>query len=84
MINEVSDEIIKLYDEVAKEVIEEIEKDLEDFGNPEKLLGKPYELWSPQDKMVLAQIYGTGDSPLERLVFRKEYEKMKQAEQEVG
>ena len=56
---------------------------LEAIGNPESLLGKPYELWTPQDKMMLSQIYGAEPNPLSNLIFRKEYEKLKELEKGV-
>jgi hypothetical protein len=75
------DEVIKIKIEVANEYIEEIIEPLMEFGNPEKLMKKPYEQWTPQDLMVLARIYGNDpDSPLSKLIFRKEYEKVKQLE----
>ncbi len=64
--------------------LEEMVDPLEQVGNPEKLIGKKYEEWTPQDLQMLGQIYGNAhDSPLARLIFRKEYEKVKQLEKEV-
>ena len=61
--------------------IEEHIDDLEAFGNPEKLSGKPYETWTPQDLMMLGQVYGpTNDTALARLIARKEIEKTRAAE----
>jgi hypothetical protein len=53
-------------------------------GSPEEVIGKPYATWTPQDKQVLGQIYGPGkDSPLEKLIFNREYEYLKKLEQGV-
>ena len=69
--------------EAMDKLIEELIEPLEDVGNPEKLLGKPYESWSPQELSMAIKIYGTTEpNPLSNLVFRKKYEEVKQLEQE--
>jgi len=69
--------------EVADEYIEEISGQLEDVGNPEKLIDKPYEQWTPQDFQLLSQVYGTKEpNPLSDLIFKKEYEKVIELEKE--
>ena len=80
-LTEIIDEVIALKIDVANEFIEENIEPLTEFGNPEKLMKKPYEEWTPQDLMVLARIYGNDpDSPLSKLIFKKEYEKVRQME----
>lgn len=70
---------IKAVDRVIEEMIDPIAA----VGNPEKLIRKPYEQWTPQDLQMLIQIYGTGDkTPLSRLIFDREYEKVKSLEAE--
>ena len=77
--NEVTAELL----EVADEFIEEITKQFSDVGNPEKLIGKPYETWTPQDLMMLSQIYGTEEpNKLSTLIFNKSYEQIKALEAE--
>lgn len=70
---------LKAVDQLVKEFIEPLEK----VGNPEELIGKPYEQWTAQDFQLLASIYGNSDNtPLANLVFKKEYEKVKKLEAE--
>jgi|WetSurMetagenome_2_1015567.scaffolds.fasta_scaffold442314_2 hypothetical protein len=71
LVAEIVAEDMELIQEVIKEEIAPLVK----FGNPETLIGKPYELWTPQDLQMLSQIYGTGDTVLSRLVFNKQYDK---------
>ena len=65
-------------------LVEELIAPLEKLGNPEELIGKPYASWDAQDFMLLSQIYGQSDvnNPLADLVFKKEYAKVKQMEEE--
>lgn len=70
---------LKAVDQLVKELVEP----LEDVGNPEQLLGKPYESWSPQELAMMISIYGKEEpNPLSNLIFRKKYEEVKQLEQE--
>ena len=70
---------LKAIDRLVEELVEPLEK----VGNPEDLLGKPYEQWSPQDLQMLIQIYGSGDNtPLSNLIFRKTYAMVKELERE--
>jgi len=79
----VTDETLTLLLEVADEYLEEITEQFEAVGNPEKLIGKPYETWTDQDRTLLSQVYGEEPNPLSRLIFNKEYEKVLTMEQEV-
>jgi hypothetical protein len=79
MVNEVIDAKLKAVDAVIEEIIDPIK----DVGNPEKLLGKKYEEWSPAEKQLLLRIYGTGDNPLTKMVFNKEYEEVRNLEAQV-
>ena len=70
---------MKAIDRIVDELIEPIA----DVGNPEKLIGKPYEQWTPEDLASLIKIYGQGeDTPLTRMIFNKEYERVKTLEAE--
>lgn len=54
-------------------------------GNPETLIGKSYEQWTPADIANLSKIYGTGnDTVLARLIFNREYTKVKNLEAQTG
>jgi len=71
---------MKAIDVVIKDLVEP----LSDIGNPEQLIKKPYEQWSPQDLQMLGKIYGQGnDTPLARTIFNKEYDRVRQLESEV-
>lgn len=75
------DEVIKLKMEIADEYVDEVIDAIGDIGSPEKLIGKKYEDWTPQDLQRVANVYGPGDdSPLGKLIFNKEYEKVRQLE----
>ena len=77
------DDIIKMKMEVVDEYINDIVDEIGDIGSPEKLIGKKYETWTPEDLQRLAGVYGQGDdTPLAKLIFNKEYEKVKALETE--
>ena len=77
------DEIIKMKMDIADEYIKEVIDTIGDIGSPEKLIGKKYETWTPEDLQRLAGVYGQGDdTPLAKLIFNKEYEKVKALETE--
>jgi len=77
------DEIVQQQIDVADEYIKEVIDEIADVGSPEKLIGKKYEEWTPGDRQLLAQAYGPGDdTPLARLIFSKEYEKVRELEKE--
>lgn len=59
--------------------IETYVEPLLDVGNPEKLIGKKYEEWTPQDLQYLSQIYG---EKLEDYIFKKSYKEVKKLEEE--
>ena len=64
-------------------VIDELVEPLEDIGNPEKLIKKPYTQWTPEDLGLLTKIYGIGeDTPLTRTIFNRIYEEVKRLEAE--
>ena len=54
-------------------------------GNPESLIGKPYEEWTPDDLQKLIGIYGQKEpNPLTRTIFRHEYAKVQDLESQVS
>jgi hypothetical protein len=61
---------------------------IEPFGeakNPERVIGKPLEQWSPSDYQRAQMIYGTREpNPLSRLIFRKRYAALLAREKGVG
>ena len=80
--NKVVDEVIVLMLDVADGYLGEMEEQLEVTRSPEKLLGKPYEQFTPQDFQILSQIYGEEPNPLSELIFKKSYEKVLALEEE--
>lgn len=81
---ETVDEIIKLKMDIADEYIEDVIDAIGDVGSPEKLIGKKYEEFTPQDLQTLAGIYGDSpDSPLTKLIFNKSLEEVQKLEAEV-
>ncbi|GAG79398.1 unnamed protein product [marine sediment metagenome] len=78
------DEVVELKLKAVDAYIEEVIEPLSDVGNPEKLIGKKYEDWTPVDRQLLIRVYGTNEpNPLSNLIFRKEYEKVLELEGEV-
>lgn len=77
----------KAMDEIVAEELRAIESFLKeeveplgDFGNPEDLLKKPYEMWTPQDMALLGQIYGPEPNHLSKFIAGKEIDAMYAAE----
>lgn len=63
--------------------LEKVTEPLSEVGNPEELIGKGYSEWSPDDLERLKLIYGEkDDSPLARLIFRREYQRVLDLEKE--
>lgn len=64
-------------------LVEQMIEPLSDVGNPEKLIKKPYEQWTPEDLQRLTMIYGTKEpNTLSNFIFNREFEKVKQLESE--
>ena len=80
----ITEEVIDLKLKAADEFIADVIEPLEKIGSPEALIGKKYDSWSALDFQLLGQVYGgSPDSPLAKLIFAKEYEKVKKLESEV-
>ena len=76
------DQTLGLLLEVADDYIDEIAEELAVVSSPEKLIGKPYETWTPQDFQMLSQVYGEEPNALSRLIFNKSYERVQELEAE--
>ena len=77
-----SRELAGIVAEATEELIAEQVDVIEILDNPEKLLGKKYELWSPQDLQWLTMVYGNSpDSKLNKFIADKEYAKVLELEQ---
>ncbi len=84
MIKEIAEEVNKLCQSVMEEILQEVTKELEDFGNPEKLIGKPFEQWTPQDMQLLGRIYGDDpNNPLSKLIFNRMYQNVLEKEKQL-
>ncbi len=80
MMDEMIDEDLAIMDEV----IEEDSEVLDIIANPEKLIGTPYEMWTPEIKQRLVQIYGQDSEVLNRFIARKEIASVYELEKQVG
>ncbi len=77
------DKALDIKIKAIERIVEEFIDPLSEVGNPEKLIGKPYEEWTPQDLSVLSKIYGTSEpNLLSNLIFRKKFEEVKRMEEE--
>ena len=75
------EEVINLKLSVVEEFIEDVIEPLGEIGNPEKLIGKPYEQWTLYDLQILGQIYGPEPNALSELIFKKSKEEIKALEE---
>ena len=72
---------VQAIDILLKELVEPIAK----VGNPESIVGKKYEEWSPEDFQRLGQIYGPKEpNPLSNLIFKKKLEEVLALEREAA
>ncbi len=78
------DEVVNETSDIVDEVVDEYMEVLEVVANPEKLIGKPYQYWTPQDRQLLTQIYGQENPVLKNFIVRKEVASLKQLEQQVS
>jgi len=70
---------MKAIDALMKELIDPIAE----VGSPEKLIGKSYESWTPDDLARLTRVYGTVEpNPLSNLIFNKTYDRVRDMERE--
>ena len=71
------EEVIALKLKAVDEWIGSVVEPLADIGNPEKIIGKPYAQWTPQDLQTLYAIYGKA---LEKFIFNKELKYIQELE----
>ncbi len=79
---ELVDEVLSEAKESADAFIKEFLDPIGDIGNPEKVLGKPYAEWTPQDIIRLRNIYGKDHKRLDKFIFNKAYEELTKLEAE--
>lgn len=79
------EKVVEVKMKAVDKLVEELVEPLADIGNPEKLIHKDYSTWNGQDLQLLIKIYGSGDdTPLARLVFAREYAKVRELEESEG
>ena len=83
-IQQAIDKYIKLETEVAKQFMERYVEPIELVANPEKLMGRPFETWSPQDHMFLRTVYGKEPNAYSELVLTKEIQEVQALNEETG
>ena len=77
------DELVRVKETAIDKLINDLIKPLEVKANPEDLIGKPFEQWTPQDLELLKKVYGDKEpNVLSNFVFKKTYERVKALEQE--
>ena len=79
-ITEAVREVVAVRMKAVDEFIKEVVDPLENVGNPEKFLGKPWNTWTPQDMQILQGVYG---SQLEDFIAKKAITEMREHESEV-
>ena len=78
-------QVIALKLKAIDRFVEEVVEPLSDVGNPEKLIGRPYETWTPEDLQRLAMIYGPKEpNALSNLIFTRKLEEVKRLEGETN
>lgn len=63
-------DIVELKLKAIDSFIQDVIEPLEEVGSPEKLIGKPYKQWTPQDLQMMSMIY---KDKLDKYIFDKEY-----------
>ncbi len=76
-LTQAAEEVIALKLKAVDEWIESVVEPLADIGNPEKMIGKPYAMWSPEDLQTLYAIYGKA---LDKFIFQKELKYIQELE----
>ena len=77
---DVLEEVYEMKLRVSNEVLEEMDEMLGSIPGPEKLIGKPYEEWAPQDIQLLSTVWPLdGDNKLTKLIVKKEIQAMQEA-----
>lgn len=73
---------VKKVKEEADAYIEKYIEPIADIGNPEKIIGRKYEQWTPQDIQTLTQVYVYDIKPLEDFIAKKEIDKLWASEEQ--
>ncbi len=73
-------DVIDLKVSVVNEFVDDFDDMLGTVGNPEKLINKPYDSWTPQDTQMLSQIYG---AELNKFIANKAIKRMQELEKGV-
>ena len=66
------EECVKKSKEMADAYIKKHIDPIADMGNPERIIGKPYKMWSEQDKQMLRQAYVYSPEELEEFIAKQE------------
>lgn len=81
--NKIIDEILDVKFEALDIVLKEMVEPIRVVDNPETIMGKPFEAWTPDDLEFLKIIYGTEEpNILSNFIFDKTYERVKTLESE--
>ena len=73
---ELVDRVIKEKKKEADEYIKKYIDPIAEIGNPEKIINKPYNSWTPEDIAALKGIYVYSPEKLEHFINRKEVDKL--------
>jgi hypothetical protein len=75
----------ELETKVLKRFMEDHIKPLAIVADPEKLIGKPFEQWQPQDAELLSKIYGPEEPNIfTDFMLEKEVEEIRNLKQQTG
>ncbi len=73
-----------VFEKALERLQTEVLDPLADVGSPEKVIGKKYEDWTPEDMQKAVMVWGTGaGTPLDNLVFKKKVAELDALREEV-
>jgi hypothetical protein len=75
---------LEIQTKVVKQYVESYIKPLTILVNPETLMGRPFETWTPQDHQKLQIVYGPGKNPYTQLILEKQVAMVQQMKAETG
>ena len=78
--DKITQQVVSVKLKAVEKLMDDLAGPLKELANPEKLIGKPYDSWTVEDKAALQTIYGPGENPLTNLIIDKEFERVKQLE----
>ncbi len=79
-LTQATEEVLALKLKAVDEWIENVVEPLAEIGNPEKVIGKPYGIWTPEDFQKLYAVYGKA---LEKFIFNKEIKYIEDLSKEI-